>query len=105
MGQVNGLSVYMLGDYAFGRPSRITANVSLGKAGTLSIDRESKMSGSIHTKGVLILEGYLRGMYAQEAPLSLTASLAFEQSYGMVDGDSASGAELYASSRPSPACP
>ena len=96
VGQINGLSVYMLGDYAFGRPSRITANVSLGKSGTVSIDRESKMSGSIHTKGVLILEGYLRGMYAQEAPLSLTASLAFEQSYGMVDGDSASGAELYA---------
>ena len=96
VGQINGLSVYMLGDYAFGRPSRITANVSLGKLGTVSIDRESKMSGSIHTKGVLILEGFLRGMYAQEAPLSLTASLAFEQSYGMVDGDSASGAELYA---------
>jgi lon-related putative ATP-dependent protease len=96
VGQVNGLSVYMLGDYAFGRPSRITANVSLGRGGTISIDRESKMSGSIHTKGVLILEGYLRGMYAQETPLSLTATLAFEQSYGMVDGDSASGAELYA---------
>ena len=96
VGQVNGLSVYMLGDYAFGRPSRITANVSLGKGGTVSIDRESKMSGSIHTKGVLILEGYLRGKYAQDLPLSLTASLAFEQSYGMVDGDSASGAELYA---------
>ena len=105
VGQINGLSVYMLGDYAFGRPSRITANVSLGKAGTLSIDRESKMSGSIHTKGILILEGYLRGMYAQEAPLSLTASLAFEQSYGMVDGDSASGPSSTPSSRPSPACP
>ena len=96
VGQVNGLSVYMMGDYSFGRPSRITASVSLGRSGTVSIDRESKMSGSIHTKGVLILEGYLRSMYAQETPLSLTASLAFEQSYGMVDGDSASGAELYA---------
>jgi len=96
VGQVNGLSVYLLGDYAFGRPSRITANISLGRGGTVSIDRESKMSGSIHTKGVLILEGYLRGMYAREMPLSLTASLCFEQSYGMVDGDSASGAELYA---------
>ncbi|MBW2617499.1 MAG: AAA family ATPase [Deltaproteobacteria bacterium] len=96
VGQVNGLSVYMLGDYAFGRPSRITATVSPGKGGTVSIDRESKMSGNIHTKGVLILGGYLRGAYAQETPLSLTASLAFEQSYGMVDGDSASGAELYA---------
>lgn len=96
VGQVNGLSVYSLGDYSFGRPSRITANVSIGKSGAVSIDRESKMSGSIHTKGVLVLEGYLRGKYAQDAPLTLTASLCFEQSYGMVDGDSASGAELYA---------
>lgn len=96
VGQVNGLSVFMMGDYAFGRPSRITATVSLGKGGAVSIDRESKMSGSIHTKGVLILEGYLRGKYAQNIPLSLTATLAFEQSYGMVDGDSASGAEAYA---------
>lgn len=96
VGQVNGLSVFMLGDYAFGRPSRITATVSLGKGGAVSIDRDAKMSGSIHTKGVLILEGYLRSMYAQNIPLSLTATLAFEQSYGMVDGDSASGAEAYA---------
>ncbi len=96
MGQVNGLSVYPLGDYQFGRPSRITANCSLGKDGVVDIDRESKLSGNIHTKGVMILSGYLRGKYASDKPLSLSASIAFEQSYGMVDGDSASGAELLA---------
>lgn len=96
VGQVNGLSVYLLGDYQFGRPSRITANCSLGKDGVVDIDRESKLSGNIHTKGVMILSGYLRGKYASDKPLSLSASIAFEQSYGMVDGDSASGAELLA---------
>ncbi len=96
IGQVNGLSVYLLGDYQFGRPSRITATSSLGKEGVVDIDRESKLSGNIHTKGVMILSGYLKGKYASEKPLSLSASITFEQSYGMVDGDSASGAELLA---------
>ncbi len=96
MGQVNGLSVYPMGDYQFGRPSRITANCSLGKDGVVDIDRESKLSGNIHTKGVMILSGYLKGKYASDKPLSLSASITFEQSYGMVDGDSASGAELLA---------
>ena len=95
VGQINGLSVFDLGDYMFGRPSRITASVSLGRAGVAAIDRESKLSGNIHTKGVLIMEGYLKSRYAQDRPLSLSASLVFEQSYGMVDGDSASAAELY----------
>jgi len=96
VGQINGLSVYPMGDYQFGRPSRITANCSLGKDGVVDIDRESKLSGNIHTKGVMILSGYLKGKYALDKPLSLSASIAFEQSYGMVDGDSASGAELMA---------
>ena len=96
IGQVNGLSVYPMGDYQFGRPSRITANCSLGKDGVVDIDRESKLSGNIHTKGVMILSGYLKGKYASDKPLSLSASITFEQSYGMVDGDSASGAELLA---------
>ena len=95
-GQVNGLSVYDLGDYAFGKPSRITSRVYLGKAGVVAIDREAKLSGRIYNKGVLILTGYLGGRYAQEKPLSLSASLAFEQSYGEVEGDSASLAELVA---------
>jgi len=96
VGQINGLSVYPMGDYQFGRPSRITANCSLGKDGVMNIDRESKLSGNIHTKGVMILSGYLKGKYALDKPLSLSASIAFEQSYGLVDGDSASGAELMA---------
>ena len=94
-GQINGLSVFDLGDYSFGRPSRITAGISLGRQGVVAIDRESKMSGNIHTKGVLIMEGYLRSRYTPNQPLSLSASLVFEQSYGMIDGDSASAAELY----------
>ncbi len=96
IGQINGLSVYPMGDYQFGRPSRITANCSLGKEGVVDIDRESKLSGNIHTKGVMILSGYLKGKYALDKPLSLSASIAFEQNYGLVDGDSASGAELMA---------
>lgn len=96
VGEVNGLSIYSLGDYLFGRPSRITASVSLGREGVVTIDREAKLSGNIHTKGVMILSGYLKETYAQDKPLSLSASLVFEQSYGMVDGDSASGAELLA---------
>jgi predicted ATP-dependent protease len=94
VGQVNGLSVYALGDHAFGRPSRITAAIALGKEGVVAIDRESQLSGNIHTKGVMILAGYLKSRFAQDKPLTLSASLCFEQSYGMVEGDSASGAEL-----------
>ncbi|MDO8956629.1 MAG: AAA family ATPase, partial [Deltaproteobacteria bacterium] len=96
VGQVNGLSVYDMGEYAFGKPSRITAKTSMGKAGIINIEREADLSGRTHNKGVLILGGYLRGKYAQDKPLTLTASLAFEQSYGGVDGDSASSTEVYA---------
>lgn len=94
VGQMNGLSIYALGDYAFGRPSRITATVSLGKDGVVAIDRESQLSGALHTKGVMILAGYLKSRFAQDKPLTLSASLCFEQSYAMVEGDSASMAEL-----------
>ncbi len=96
IGQVNGLAVYSLGDYMFGKPSRITASTSMGRAGIINIERESDMSGSTHNKGVLILGGYLREKYAQDKPLTISASIAFEQSYGGVDGDSASSAEVYA---------
>jgi predicted ATP-dependent protease len=96
VGQVNGLAVISLGDYMFGRPSRITAVTSMGREGVINIERESELGGSIHNKGVLILSGYLRRMYAQDKPLSVSASLAFEQSYSGVDGDSASSTELYA---------
>jgi lon-related putative ATP-dependent protease len=96
VGQVNGLSVYDIGDFSFGKPSRITSRVYLGKAGVIDIEREAKLSGRIYNKGVLILSGYLGGTYAQDKPLSLSASLAFEQSYGDVEGDSASAAELIA---------
>ena len=96
VGQVNGLSVYDMGEYAFGKPSRITAKTSMGKAGIINIEREADLSGRTHNKGVLILGGYMRGKYAQDKPLTLTASLAFEQSYGGVDGDSASSTEVYA---------
>lgn len=95
VGQVNGLSVYVLGDATFARPTRITARTYLGRGGVINIERESKLSGSTHDKGVLILSGYLGWKYAQERPLSLSASLCFEQSYEGVDGDSASSAELY----------
>jgi ATP-dependent Lon protease len=95
VGQVNGLSVFEMGDYAFGRPSRITAKTSMGKAGVIDIDREVEMSGPIHSKGVYILSGYLRGKYAQDKPLNMCASLCFEQSYSGVEGDSASSAEVY----------
>jgi lon-related putative ATP-dependent protease len=95
VGQVNGLSVIGLGDYAFGHPSRITASVGPGKDGVMDIEREAEMSGPTHHKGVLILGGYLNGNYAGERPLSLTAKLVFEQSYSGVDGDSASSTELY----------
>ncbi|MBN1904478.1 MAG: AAA family ATPase [Deltaproteobacteria bacterium] len=96
VGQVNGLAVYSLGDYMFGKPSRITASTSMGRAGIINIERESDMSGSTHNKGVLILGGYLREKYAQDKPLTISASIAFEQSYGGVDGDSASSTEVYA---------
>lgn len=96
VGQVNGLSVYTLGDHAFGRPSRITATISLGKEGVVAIDREAQMSGTVHNKGVLILAGYLKSRFAQDKPLTLSASLTFEQSYAIVEGDSASCAELLA---------
>ncbi len=96
VGQVNGLSVYDLGDYMFGRPSRITARTSLGNAGVINIEREADLSGRTHNKGVLILGGYLRGTYGRRQPLAMSASLCFEQSYGGVDGDSASSTELYA---------
>jgi len=94
-GQVNGLSILMTGDHEFGKPNRITATISLGKGGVVDIDREAKLSGNIHTKGVMILSSYLREKFAHNKPLSLSANLTFEQSYGMVEGDSASSTELY----------
>jgi len=96
VGQVNGLSVYDLGDYMFGKPSRITVKTSMGKAGIINIEREAEMSGPTHNKGVYILAGYLRGKYAQDKPITMSASICFEQSYGGVDGDSASSTEIYA---------
>jgi predicted ATP-dependent protease len=96
VGQVNGLSVYSLGDISFGKPSRITARTFLGRSGVINIEREADLSGPTHNKGVMILSGYLGWKYAQERPLSLSASLCFEQSYSGVDGDSASSTELYA---------
>ena len=96
VGQVNGLSVMGLGDFAFGNPSRVTASLGLGREGVVDIEREAKMGGPIHTKGVLILSGYLNEKFALDKPLSLSARLVFEQSYGGVEGDSASSTELYA---------
>lgn len=95
-GQVNGLAVYNLGDYTFGKPSRITAKVSLGRAGVINIEREADMGGKTYNKGVLILTGYLRSKYSQSRPMNMSASICFEQSYGEIDGDSASSTELYA---------
>jgi predicted ATP-dependent protease len=96
VGQVNGLVFYDLGDISFGRPARITARTFTGASGVVNIEREAQLSGPIHNKGVLILSGYLGWKYAQDKPLSLSASLSFEQSYSGVEGDSASSAELYA---------
>ncbi len=96
IGQVNGLTIYDLGDYTFAKPIRITATATPGKEGVVDIEREAKMSGNIHTKGILIMESYLKNKYALDKPLALSASVTFEQSYGMVDGDSASAAELFA---------
>jgi len=95
-GQVNGLSVYQTGEHEFGKPVRITAKTAMGRAGIVNIEREASMSGPSHNKGVLIMGGYLRGRYAQKHALELTASLAFEQSYSGIDGDSASSTEVYA---------
>jgi predicted ATP-dependent protease len=94
--QVNGLSLITLGDYTFGRPNRVTASVGVGREGIVDIEREAKMGGRIHTKGVLIISGYLNERYAKEKPLSLASRLIFEQSYSGVEGDSASSTELYA---------
>jgi lon-related putative ATP-dependent protease len=96
VGQINGLSVLQLGTFAFGHPSRITATVHMGEGEVVNIEREVEMSGPIHSKGVLILVGFLSSRYALERPLSLAANLVFEQSYGGVEGDSASSTELYA---------
>ena len=96
VGQINGLAVLQLGGFAFGKPSRITAGVRIGKGEVVDIEREVEMSGPLHSKGVLILTSYLQARYAAEQPLSLSASLVFEQSYSGVDGDSASSTELYA---------
>ena len=96
VGTINALSVISMGTYAFGRASRVTATVNMGKGDVLNIEREVELSGPSHTKGVLILSSFLRARYAQEQPLSLDASLVFEQSYGGIDGDSASSTELYA---------
>ena len=96
VGQINGLTVMTIGDYTFGKPVKITANTYTGKTGIINIEREVELSGSSHSKGVLILNGYLGEMFAQDIPLSLTASICFEQLYNGVDGDSASSTELYA---------
>src|SRR5438132_139802 len=96
VGQVNGLSVLEIGGYSFGKPVRITATAALGKAGLINIEREANLSGRFHDKGMHIIAGYLRSKFAQDKPLSLAASICFEQSYSGVDGDSASSTEIYA---------
>jgi lon-related putative ATP-dependent protease len=96
VGQINGLSVMSVGDFTFGAPSRLTASIGVGREGVIDLQREAKLGGPIHTKGVLILSGYLTDRYAHDKPLTLSARIAFEQSYGMVEGDSASSTELYA---------
>ncbi len=95
-GQINGLAVYSLGDYSFGKPNRITVSTYIGSKGIINIEREAKLSGRIHDKGMLILNGYFAGLFGRHIPLSFSASITFEQSYGRIDGDSASCAELYA---------
>ena len=96
VGQINGLAVYDVDDYTFGKPSRITVETAVGRAGIINIEREAGMSGGSHDKGVHILTGYLRARFAQNRPLSLTASICFEQSYAGIEGDSASSSEIYA---------
>ncbi len=95
VGQVNGLSAYLLGDYTFGKPSRVTVRSYLGKKGVVNIEREAKLSGPIHDKGVMILAGFFGERFARDKPLALSASICFEQSYGGIEGDSASSTELY----------
>jgi lon-related putative ATP-dependent protease len=96
VGQINGLAVYQIGEYSFGRPVRITAETFMGKPGVINIEREAELSGRTHDKGVLILSGFLGSVFAQRHPLSLAISITFEQSYDDIDGDSASASELYA---------
>lgn len=96
VGQINGLTVMTIGDYSFGKPAKITANTYMGKSGIINIEREISMSGSTHSKGLLILQGYIGQLYAQDTPLTLSASICFEQLYNGVDGDSASSTEAYA---------
>jgi predicted ATP-dependent protease len=96
VGQINGLAVIDVGGYAFGRPSRVTATVALGAAGIINIEREARLSGSTHDKGIMILHGFLRSRFGQEFPIAMSASICFEQSYSGIDGDSASSTELYA---------
>ena len=96
VGQINGLSVLQLGSFGFGKPTRITARARLGKGEVIDIEREVELGGPLHSKGVLILSGFLGTRFAEDRPLSLSVSLVFEQSYGGVDGDSASSTELYA---------
>jgi predicted ATP-dependent protease len=96
VGQVNGISLLSSGDHAFGRPSRITVRTFAGEPGVVDIEREVKLGGPVHSKGVMILTGFLAGRYARENPLALSASIAFEQHYEEIEGDSASSAELYA---------
>lgn len=95
VGQVNGLSVFDMGDYSFGKPVRITVETSMGRAGVINIEREAELSGKTYNKGSLILEGFLRRRFAQDKPLAMSASICFEQSYGGIDGDSASSTEIY----------
>ena len=96
VGQVNGLAVLDLGDYSFGKPSRISAKSYVGRAGVVNIERETKMSGKIHEKAIMIITSYLGSKYAVKKPISLSASITFEQLYEMIEGDSATCAELYA---------
>jgi ATP-dependent Lon protease len=95
-GQINGLAVLDVGGYSFGRPSRVTATVAMGQAGVINIERESRLSGSTHDKGVMILSGFLRSRFGQRQPIAMSSSICFEQSYSGIDGDSASSTELYA---------
>ncbi|MDZ7766144.1 MAG: Lon-insertion domain-containing protein [Melioribacteraceae bacterium] len=95
-GQVNGLAVYGNGHYSFGKPTRITASVSLGNGNIINVEREAGLSGSTHNKGVLVITGYFKGMFGNKVPLSFNASLVFEQGYGTIDGDSASITEICA---------
>ena len=96
VGEINGLTVLTMGEYSFGKPARITANTYIGKKGIVNVEREVNLSGSTHSKGIMILNGYIGEKFGKEIPLSLTASICFEQLYSGVDGDSASSTELYA---------